>query len=85
MENGLKFNNKLVAVKENTPLVYLNDQKLPFSQRVAYGLGHFYNDICAAIWFTYALIFLQLVAEMGPVYAGFLLFIGEICIFLLQF
>uniref|UniRef100_A0A1B6F907 Major facilitator superfamily (MFS) profile domain-containing protein n=2 Tax=Cuerna arida TaxID=1464854 RepID=A0A1B6F907_9HEMI len=75
MENGLKFNSRLT--KESTPLVLVNDRKLPFSQKLAYGLGHFYNDICAAIWFTYALIFLQLVAEMGPVNAGFLLFIGQ--------
>ncbi|XP_046661470.1 major facilitator superfamily domain-containing protein 12-like isoform X2 [Homalodisca vitripennis] len=76
MENGLKFNSRLT--KESTPLVLVNDRKLPFSQKLAYGLGHFYNDICAAIWFTYALIFLQLVAEMGPVNAGFLLFIGQV-------
>ncbi|KAG8298532.1 Major facilitator super domain-containing protein 12 [Homalodisca vitripennis] len=75
MENGLKFNSRLT--KESTPLVLVNDRKLPFSQKLAYGLGHFYNDICAAIWFTYALIFLQLVAEMGPVNAGFLLFIVD--------
>ncbi|XP_054277932.1 major facilitator superfamily domain-containing protein 12-like isoform X2 [Macrosteles quadrilineatus] len=77
MENGLKLKNGLVPPKENTPLVFLSDRKLPLTQKLAYGLGHFHNDICAAIWFTYALIFMQLVAELGPVYAGFLLFIGQ--------
>ena len=34
-------------------------KKLPFRQVLGYGLGHVFNDICASLWFTYLLIFLQ--------------------------
>ena len=34
-------------------------EKLPFRQVLGYGLGHVFNDICASLWFTYLLIFLQ--------------------------
>ena len=33
--------------------------KLPFYHKLAYGLGHVYNDLCAAVWFSYMLIYLQ--------------------------
>ena len=36
--------------------------KLPFRQLLGYGLGHVFNDICASLWFTYLLIFLQKVS-----------------------
>ena len=33
--------------------------RLPLRQVLGYGLGHVFNDICASLWFTYLLIFLQ--------------------------
>lgn len=45
-------------------------------QIVAYGLGHVFNDITAAIWFSYTMVFMQNVVGMPPTTAGFLLFFG---------
>lgn len=45
-------------------------------QIVAYGLGHVFNDIAAAIWFSYTMVFMQNVIGMPPTTAGFLLFFG---------
>ena len=33
--------------------------KLPLRLVLGYGLGHVFNDVCASLWFTYLLIFLQ--------------------------
>ena len=32
-------------------------QRLPFSRKLLYGIGHVLNDICASMWFTYLLVF----------------------------
>lgn len=45
-------------------------------QRAAYGLGHVFNDITAAIWFSYTMVFMQDVVGMPPTMAGLLLFFG---------
>jgi len=45
-------------------------------QKIAYGLGHVCNDITAAIWFSYTMVFMQDVVGMSPTMAGFLLFFG---------
>ncbi|XP_072391386.1 major facilitator superfamily domain-containing protein 12-like isoform X1 [Diabrotica undecimpunctata] len=47
-------------------------------QKLSYGLGHIFNDLCAAMWFSYTLFFLQVVLEMKSTTAGFLLMIGQI-------
>lgn len=28
-------------------------------EKLGYGLGHIYNDLCAGVWFSYTLLFLQ--------------------------
>lgn len=45
-------------------------------QKVAYGLGHVFNDITATIWFSYTMVFMQEVVGIPPTMAGFLLFFG---------
>ena len=35
------------------------EKKLPLRLVLGYGLGHVFNDVCASLWFTYLLIFLQ--------------------------
>lgn len=42
-----------------------------------YGLGHVYNDLCAAIWFSYMLFYLQIILEVESTTAGTLVMIGE--------
>ncbi|XP_022189225.1 major facilitator superfamily domain-containing protein 12 [Nilaparvata lugens] len=67
------------SCKESTPLLLSAQERRQLSvlQKSAYGVGHVYNDIAAAIWFSYSLIYFQLVAETGPVLAGTFLFIGQ--------
>lgn len=59
--------------EERTPLISGN---LPLSTRLAYALGHIYNDLAAAMWFTYTLIYLQHVVLLQPIVAGSMLLLG---------
>jgi len=45
-------------------------------RRIAYGFGHVFNDITAAIWFSYTMVFMQNVVGIPATTAGFLLFFG---------
>ncbi|XP_063375639.1 major facilitator superfamily domain-containing protein 12-like [Cydia amplana] len=47
-------------------------------QHVLFGLGHVHNDLCAAMWFSYMMLFFQAVLEMRSAVAGFLLMTGQI-------
>jgi len=51
---------------------------LPFPRKLAYGVGHVFNDMCASMWFTYLLIFYHKVVFIQNPYADFLLLIGQI-------
>ncbi|VDD90135.1 unnamed protein product [Enterobius vermicularis] len=45
---------------------------------LGYGVGHFYNDLCASMWFTYLMIFLERVMYFKASAAGFLMLVGQI-------
>ncbi|XP_012277990.1 major facilitator superfamily domain-containing protein 12 [Orussus abietinus] len=62
------------AVNDYTEIV----RRLSFGQRLAYGVGHVLNDICASMWFTYLLVFFHLVLEFDAFYSGVILLIGQI-------
>ena len=51
---------------------------VPFLVKLAYGTGHVLNDMCAAMWFTYLLIFFHKVLGFRHVIAGALLTIGQV-------
>lgn len=59
---------------ERTRLV--ENGRLAISTKLAYALGHVFNDLAAAMWFSYTLIYLQRVALLEPVVAGALLLLG---------
>lgn len=61
--------------EERVPLM---ENKLPFRTKAAYALGHVFNDLAAAMWFSYTLIFLQRVVLLEPLAAGGLLLLGSI-------
>ncbi|XP_045459198.1 major facilitator superfamily domain-containing protein 12-like [Melitaea cinxia] len=48
------------------------------NQKLLYGLGHMYNDLCAAMWFSYMMLFFQAVLEMRAVVAGAMLLLGQV-------
>lgn len=62
-----------MSSSERTPLV---DRPVSLTTRAAYALGHVFNDLAAAMWFSYTLIFLQRVALFEPITAGSLLLLG---------
>ncbi|VDM74794.1 unnamed protein product [Strongylus vulgaris] len=42
------------------------------------GVGHFYNDLCASMWFTYLMIYLEKVLKFRSSRAGLLMLIGQV-------
>ncbi|KAK1786298.1 hypothetical protein P4O66_017999 [Electrophorus voltai] len=51
---------------------------LPAIKRLGYAVGHFLNDLCASMWFTYLLVFYHSVLGFKNTYAGVLLLVGQI-------
>ncbi|CAJ1087367.1 major facilitator superfamily domain-containing protein 12-like [Xyrichtys novacula] len=47
-------------------------------RRLSYAVGHFLNDLCASMWFTYLLVFYHSVLGFQNSYAGVLLLVGQI-------
>jgi Na+/melibiose symporter-like transporter len=47
-------------------------------QILAYSIGHFMNDLCSAMWFTFLLIFLEKVVMLTSTQAGFLMLLGQV-------
>jgi len=60
---------------EQTPLV--DHGRIAASTKLAYALGHVFNDLAAATWFSYTLIYLQRVALLEPIVAGAFLLLGK--------
>lgn len=53
-------------------------QRLPVTLKLAYGVGHVLNDVCASMWFTYLLVFFHLVLGFNATMAGIVLLIGQV-------
>lgn len=51
---------------------------MPLKQRMAFSVGHVLNDLCAAIWFSYLLVYMHYVNKFHSTVAGVLLLIGQI-------
>lgn len=69
MEKTIKMENGVFVTENN---------RVFMSTKLAYALGHIFNDLAAAMWFSYTLIYLQKVALMEPIMAGTLLLLGQI-------
>lgn len=54
------------------------DRTLPLCRRLSYAVGHFFNDLCASMWFTYLLVFYHNVLGFHNTSAGVLLLVGQI-------
>ncbi|XP_037074108.1 LOW QUALITY PROTEIN: major facilitator superfamily domain-containing protein 12-like [Pollicipes pollicipes] len=46
--------------------------------KLAYGVGHFLNDICATVWFSYTLLFFQRVLCFPSSLAGIIVLTGQV-------
>lgn len=53
-------------------------RRLPLKLRLAYGIGHVLNDICASMWFTYLLVFFHLVLKFDNSLSGLILLVGQV-------
>ncbi|XP_034935134.1 major facilitator superfamily domain-containing protein 12-like isoform X1 [Chelonus insularis] len=62
-------------VSERIPII---SGKVSWRTRLAYSLGHIFNDLTAAMWFSYILIYLQRIALLAPITAGALLLLGQL-------
>ncbi|KTG39381.1 hypothetical protein cypCar_00000842 [Cyprinus carpio] len=51
---------------------------LPVCRRLTYAVGHFFNDLCASMWFTYLLVYYHSVLGFRDTNAGALLLVGQI-------
>ncbi|XP_013176044.1 PREDICTED: uncharacterized symporter YjmB-like isoform X1 [Papilio xuthus] len=72
-ENGISNDNELeISVPFKRRRWWHVDQK------VVYGLGHVYNDLCAAMWFSYMMLYFQAVLEMRAAVAGAMLLLGQV-------
>lgn len=49
-----------------------------FLQKIGFGLGHVYNDLCAGVWFSYTLLFMQGSLQMSGAEAGALVMLGQV-------
>ncbi|XP_023130038.1 major facilitator superfamily domain-containing protein 12-like [Amphiprion ocellaris] len=54
------------------------ERSLPVVRRISYAAGHFLNDLCASMWFTYLLVFYHSVLGFQNTNAGVLLLVGQI-------
>ncbi|XP_073180437.1 major facilitator superfamily domain-containing protein 12 isoform X2 [Lepidochelys kempii] len=46
--------------------------------RLSYSLGHFLNDLCASMWFTYLLVYFHAVLGYSSAHAGALVLVGQV-------
>lgn len=66
-----------MEVDHRTALLGPRAPPLTVAQKAAYGVGHVLNDICAALWFSYTLLFMQLVLKIPATTSGALLLVGQ--------
>ena len=52
--------------------------KVHYITKFGYATGHVLNDMCAAMWFTYVLLFFEKVLNLGKDSAGTILLIGQV-------
>ncbi|XP_055342560.1 major facilitator superfamily domain-containing protein 12-like [Paramacrobiotus metropolitanus] len=58
----------------------LGEDKRPLTliRKACYGVGHVLNDLCAAMWFSYLLVFLHSVLNFTNTYAGAVILLGQV-------
>ena len=51
---------------------------LSFGRKLAFSVGHVFNDLCASMWFTYFLTFQHSVLQFSNTTAGNLMLLGQV-------
>lgn len=63
---------------EESEIMPEDKSTLKFLDKVGFSLGHVYNDLCAGIWFSYTLLFMQNVLGMKGPEAGAMVMLGQV-------
>lgn len=71
------LDERSLAVNETEPS-HAYQGKLPYFRRLTFGVGHFFNDMCASMWFSYLIVFYHFVLGIDNSLAGTFLLIGQI-------
>ncbi|XP_017878226.1 major facilitator superfamily domain-containing protein 12-like [Ceratina calcarata] len=74
--SSIKTNLEMENTEEQQPPLF--ERRVSTLTKIAYALGHIFNDLTAAMWFSYTLIYFQRVALLEPITAGSLLLLGQI-------
>lgn len=75
MSSKSGHNGNEIAPVASPPL----QRALRLRDKLGYSLGHIFNDVSAALWSGYTLLFLQGVQQMPRQQAGALLMVGQVC------
>lgn len=51
---------------------------IPLWSKIGFGLGHVFNDLCAAVWFSYLLLFLKGAMRIPGTEAGGMMMLGQL-------
>ncbi|XP_077295408.1 major facilitator superfamily domain-containing protein 12-like [Arctopsyche grandis] len=72
--------DQIESANENNEIITRSSEVNHLSKldKILFGLGHIYNDLCAAMWFSYTLLFLQAVLELDSTTAGSMMLLGQI-------
>ncbi|KAH0545603.1 major facilitator superfamily domain-containing protein 12-like isoform X1 [Cotesia glomerata] len=65
-----------IVSEESSPLLITG--KISLFTKLSYSLGHVFNDLAAAMWFSYTLLYLQRITKLEPLTAGALLLLGQL-------
>lgn len=72
-------NESLIGTNQTTTTIDDSaPSTIPLMTKIGFGFGHVYNDLCAGVWFSYTLLFLQGVLKMPGTEAGSLMMIGQV-------
>lgn len=67
-----------VTPSSNEEVMSEDKTTLKFFEKIGFSLGHVYNDLCAGIWFSYTLLFMQGVLLMPGPEAGAMVMLGQV-------
>uniref|UniRef100_A0A2M4AFX5 Putative sugar transporter n=1 Tax=Anopheles triannulatus TaxID=58253 RepID=A0A2M4AFX5_9DIPT len=84
-EEGVEHHQHNHHQKEEMPSERTQQQQqlekrstLRLCEKIGYGLGHVYNDLCAGVWFSYTLLFMQGALGMPAAEAGAMVMVGQV-------
>ncbi|KAG5678987.1 hypothetical protein PVAND_008597 [Polypedilum vanderplanki] len=68
-----------MSVNKKKPSVEIDESISTLSalQKIGYGFGHVFNDLCGTLWFSYCLLFFKYIVNI-PAEAGALMMLGQL-------